>query len=90
MATVETILRDLQALSPDERHQIRDMLRAQPPSLADELQRIREKIAQPVHLTEEDIATINAMLERATAEIGAAWTSDMSALEAVQEQRREL
>ena len=88
MATIESVLRDVQTLTIDEQRLLLKAL--QPASGADELQRVRERIARTTAPTPEELATIRAMIDRTGAEIAAAWKSNKSALEAVQEQRRDL
>ena len=91
MATAESILKEIQELSPEERKRLQSILDAETAPSATELQRLRNRLVhEPVPPTPEELATIRTMLDRTGAEIAAAWKSNKSALEAVQEQRREL
>ncbi len=90
MTTFETVLREAQELSPDEQQRLARLLAApQQPAVPDEIRRIRERIAHRRPSTPEERAAAHAALDRVATQIAAAWKSDMSALEAVQEQRRD-
>ena len=90
----EDVLRSAQQLTPEEQDQLRGELevkaRPQPQAVPDEIRRIRERIARRRPSTPKERTAVRAALDRADTQIAAAWKSDMSALEAVQEQRRDV
>ncbi len=93
--TYEEVLRSAQQLTPKEQRRLRGELEGeaitpQPEAVPDEIRRLREQIALRARTTPEERATAHATLDHAAAVVGAAWKSDKSALEAVQEQRRDL
>lgn len=93
MATVENVLREVQELSPDEQRRLLELLIHQAADIPDEIRQIRNKVAHQAPTTPEERAAARAALDgldRVAAQVGAAWKSDKSALEAVQEQRRDL
>ena len=77
-------------MSLNEQRHLLEALTLHPTSASDELQRVRDRIARTTAPAPAERDAIYAALDRASAEIDAAWTSDKSALEAVQEQRRDL
>ena len=96
MATTpyEAALQAVEQLTPEEQRRLRDELEVkvlpQPQAVPDELRRIRERIARRRSTTPNERVAALAALDHAATQIAAAWKSDMSALEAVQEQRRDL
>lgn len=96
MATTpyEAALHAVEQLTPEEQHRLRGELEVkalpQPHAVSDEIRRIRERIARRRSSTPEERAAARAALDRTATQIAAAWKGDMSALEAVQEQRRDV
>ena len=93
--TYQDVLRSAQQLTPEEQRRLRGELEVegittQPEAVPDEIRRLREQVALRARTTPEERATAHAALDHAAAVVGAAWKSDKSALEAVQEQRRDL
>ncbi len=90
----EDVLRSAQQSTPEEQDQLRGELEVkalpQPQAVPDEIRRIRERIARRRPSTLEERTAARAALDRTATQIAAAWKSDMNALEAVQEQRRDL
>ena len=89
----EAALQAVEQLTPEERHRLRDEMEvnslSQPQAVSDALSRIRERIARRRPSTPEERAAARAALDRTATQIAAAWKSDLSALEAVQEQRND-
>lgn len=96
MATThyEAALHAVEQLTPEEQHRLRGELEmkalSQPQAVSDEIRRVRERIARRRPSTAKERAATQAALDRTATQIAAAWKSDMSALEAVQEQRRDV
>jgi len=97
MATTpyEAALHAVEQLTPEERRRLRDELDVearspQSEAVPDEIRRLREQVTLRARTTPEERAAAHAALDHAAAIVGAAWKSDTSALEAVQEQRREV
>lgn len=95
ISTYEEVLRSAQQLTLEEQRRLRGELPAeglspQSDAVPEEIRRIRERIAHRRPSTPEERAAARAALDRVATQIAGAWKSDMSALEAVQEQRREL
>jgi hypothetical protein len=85
-ATYDAILEQARLLTTEEQQRLRDALDglvSVPPSTADKEQG-RERSARPG--LEADLAAIDAI----AAQVGVLWKDDMSAVDAVREQRREL
>lgn len=90
MTNFETVLREAQELSPDEQQRLAKLLVGSGLAVPEEVKRFREQVHLRAKTTPEERAAAHAALDHAAAVVGAAWKSDKSALEAVQEQRREL
>lgn len=78
-ATYEYILREVRQLPPNEQRQLRDEIDALLPDESSPTPRVRPGLAADL-----------AALDKLAAEIGAAWKTDRSAVEAVSDMRREL
>jgi hypothetical protein len=99
MATVtyENVLRDAQQLTPEEQQRLRETLGASRGARVVSLRDLRALLANglgsPRPLTEQERAAVDTWLaetEQLAERIGAAWKDEMSAVEAVKEQRRDL
>ena len=76
--TYEDVLRDAQQLAPDEQRRLLDEIEA------------RLKVQQPARIVRPDLAADLDAIDEFAAEVSAAWKDNMSAADAVKEQRRDL
>ena len=93
--TYEDVLRDAQQLTPEEQQRLRDALDPSQGARVVSPQELRALLAsgggRPRPLTEGERVVVLAALEnmdRLAARIGAAWQDELSAVDAVKEQRR--
>jgi hypothetical protein len=95
--TYEDVLRDARQLHPEEQQRLRDALDmsqgARVVAPAELRALLANGIGAPRPLSDEERAAVDTWLaetEQLAVRIGAAWKSDLNAVEAVQEQRRDL
>ena len=93
-AAYENILREVEQLTDDEQHQLLETLKRRSANVPDVIRNLQDVAAQPPPLSAHERDAIDAWFSRVdnlADRVSAAWIDpNISAVDAVREQRREL